>query len=58
MDRRQHGQRAQALAEYMLMVGVMVAIVLAIGYGAYSGFLQDVVARIGSALDDLLVLST
>jgi hypothetical protein len=54
MDRRWHGQRAQALADYMLMVGVIAAIAVAIGYGAYSGFLQNVVARIGSALDWLV----
>jgi len=50
----QRGQRAQALADYMLMVGVMVAIALAIGFGAYSGFLQGMMARIGSALDWLV----
>jgi|FaiFalDrversion2_1042247.scaffolds.fasta_scaffold10872_3 hypothetical protein len=58
MGRRRHGQRAEALADYMLMAGIVVAIALAIGFGAYSGFLQDLVARIGSALDSVLVLST
>jgi hypothetical protein len=58
MSRPRRIARAQALADYMVLVGVLVAVILAVSYGAYSGFLQELIARIGSALDAVTGLLT
>jgi Flp pilus assembly pilin Flp len=46
-------ERGQDTAEYLVMTGVVVAIIATIIWAAYSGALQGLVTKVGNAIDAL-----
>jgi Flp pilus assembly pilin Flp len=46
-------ERGQDTAEYLVMTGVVVAIIATIIWAAYSGALQGLVNKVGNAIDAL-----
>jgi len=48
------GERGQDTAEYIVMTAVVVAIIAAVVYVAYSGALQTAVEALGTAITDAL----
>jgi Flp pilus assembly pilin Flp len=44
-------ERGQDTAEYLVMTGVVVAIIVGLIWAAYSGALQDLVRKVGAAID-------
>jgi len=46
-------ERGQDTAEYLVMTGVVVAIIATIIWAAYSGALQGLVGRVAAAIDGL-----
>jgi Flp pilus assembly pilin Flp len=46
-------ERGQDTAEYLVMTGVVVAIIVGLIWAAYSGALQDLVGKVGAAIDTI-----
>ncbi len=44
-------ERGQDTAEYLVMTGVVVAIIVGLIWAAYSGALQGLVGKVGDAID-------
>ncbi len=46
-------ERGQDTAEYLVMTGVVVAILIGVIWAAYSGALQGLVDKVGDAIDSI-----